>query len=38
MTAPEPATVVENPKRMPAKHLRRTLYWLALDWIHRIAQ
>lgn len=22
------------PKRMSAKHLRQTLYWLALDWIH----
>lgn len=24
----------EKPKRMPAKRLRQTLYWLALDWIH----
>lgn len=24
----------ESPKRMNPKHLRRTLYWLALDWIH----
>lgn len=23
-----------KPKRMAAKHLRQTLYWLALDWIH----
>lgn len=22
------------PRRMPAKRLRQTLYWLALDWIH----
>lgn len=24
----------EPPKRMPAKRLRQTMYWLALDWIH----
>jgi len=24
----------EKPKRMSPKHLRRTLYWLALDWVH----
>jgi hypothetical protein len=30
MTAPQPA----KPKHMPAKSLRQTLYWLALDWIH----
>ena len=35
MTAPVPAeTPVTAPKRMNPKHLRQTLYWLALDWIH----
>lgn len=26
--------IPEQPRRMPAKRLRQTLYWLALDWIH----
>ena len=33
MTSPAPLEE-EQPKKMPAKKLRRTLYWLALDWIH----
>ncbi len=33
MTQPA-ETTTEPPKRMNPKHLRRTLYWLALDWIH----
>lgn len=30
----DPAEVTEAPKRMNPRHLRRTLYWLALDWIN----
>jgi hypothetical protein len=26
--------IPDPPRRMPAKRLRQTLYWLALDWIH----
>lgn len=36
MTSPQPIDedgAPEKPKRMPAKRLRQTLYWLALDWI-----
>lgn len=29
----EPTEEEEKPKRMNPKHLRKTLYWLALDWI-----
>lgn len=29
----DPAEDGETPKRMNPRHLRRTLYWLALDWI-----
>lgn len=32
MTAPDEAPE-QAPRRMPAKRLRQTLYWLALDWI-----
>lgn len=32
MTAP--ATEAQPEERMKPKHLRRTLYWLALDYLH----
>jgi hypothetical protein len=34
MSAAVPEPDGAQPKRMPPRHLRRTLYWLALDWIH----
>lgn len=34
MTTAHTETVAEKPKRMNPKALRRTLYWLALDWIN----
>lgn len=35
MTAAQPIPEAEKkPRRMPARHLRQTMYWLALDWIH----